>query len=159
VSFPIFMKGLSFPVHCKKSIAVFPTKQTLPGGGGEHLKLLPARDSLVRDIPAEEGKNANLFYSVKARGSSTFLRAGIMSLLDLKGGGGSSCHLPDMWKRPSMPFPVMGEGVLSFPVIREGVLSFPVMGEGVLSFPAMGNGVLSFPIMGDEVRMVKSFLS
>jgi hypothetical protein len=49
-------------LHCKKRLSFFPfpsrdvTKQTLLV-----FKLLPARESLVIDIPAEDGKNDNLF--------------------------------------------------------------------------------------------------
>ncbi len=52
-------------IHCKKRLAVFPvhsrdvTNQTLPGR--EYLNYSPARESLVSDIPAGDGKTANLF--------------------------------------------------------------------------------------------------
>jgi hypothetical protein len=38
-----------------------PTKSPWPG----IIKLLPARESLVGDIPAREGKSATLFYSAQ----------------------------------------------------------------------------------------------
>jgi hypothetical protein len=55
-------------LHCKKRLAVFPiplgmsltSNQTLPGR--EYvIKLFPARESLVSDIPAGDRKTANLF--------------------------------------------------------------------------------------------------
>jgi hypothetical protein len=51
-----------------KKVSVFPSPagmsptQTLPGPG--IVKIFPARDSLVSDIPAGDGKIMNLFYSV-----------------------------------------------------------------------------------------------
>ncbi len=53
-------------VHCKKKVSDFPapswdvTKQTLPGRK-YIVKFFPARESLVSDIPAGDGKIANLF--------------------------------------------------------------------------------------------------
>ncbi len=51
----------------KKRLSYFPspagmplTKLTWPG----IIKLFPARENLVSDIPAGDGKNANLFYRV-----------------------------------------------------------------------------------------------
>jgi hypothetical protein len=59
-------------LHCKKRFSGFPipsrdvTNQTLPSreSGGvtyQTLQTLPARESLVSDIPAGDGKIANLF--------------------------------------------------------------------------------------------------
>ncbi len=55
-------------IHCKKRVSFFPskagmslTKLSLWLG---NIKLFLARDSLVSDIPAGDGKNDNLFYSV-----------------------------------------------------------------------------------------------
>jgi hypothetical protein len=55
-------------VHCKKRLAFFPLPQP-----GCHLSnspwlgiylLFPARESLASDIPAEDGKTANIFFTV-----------------------------------------------------------------------------------------------
>ncbi len=52
-------------VHFKKRLSIFPvpsrdvTYQTFPGG--EWFLLFPARESLVSDIPAGDGKIVNLF--------------------------------------------------------------------------------------------------
>jgi hypothetical protein len=43
----------------KKGLAILPS----PAGMSRH-KLFPARESLVSDIPAGDGKIANFFYSV-----------------------------------------------------------------------------------------------
>ncbi len=55
---------LSNLIHCKKRFAVFPfpaemslTKLSWAG----IIKLFPARESLARNIPAGDGKTANLF--------------------------------------------------------------------------------------------------
>jgi hypothetical protein len=45
----IFLEGLT---QCKKRLAI--------------IKLFPARESLVKDITAGDGKIANLFYSIEA---------------------------------------------------------------------------------------------
>ncbi len=58
-------------IHCKHKVSLFPvpspdvtdSDQTLPALSGI-TKLFPARESLVSDIPAGDGKMANLFYSV-----------------------------------------------------------------------------------------------
>jgi hypothetical protein len=61
-------------LHCIKRLASFPspaglslTKLSWPG----IIKLFPAKESLVSDIPAWDGKNDNLFYSVISRISNT----------------------------------------------------------------------------------------
>jgi hypothetical protein len=52
-------------LHCKKKVSDFPVpsrdvaNQTLPWS--EIIKLFPAMESLVNDIPAWDGKTANLF--------------------------------------------------------------------------------------------------
>jgi hypothetical protein len=58
-------------IHYKKRLAIFPfpagmslTKLSLAG----IIKLFPARESLVRDIPAGAREIANLFYSVVTSG-------------------------------------------------------------------------------------------
>jgi hypothetical protein len=55
-------------IHCKKRLTIFPspfgmslTKLSLEG----NKELFQARESLVNDIPAGDGKLANLFYSVE----------------------------------------------------------------------------------------------
>jgi hypothetical protein len=56
-------------MRCKKKVSHFPvhsrdvTYQTLPGNSPWPgiIKLFPARESLVSDIPAGDGKMANLF--------------------------------------------------------------------------------------------------
>ena len=55
-------------VHCKKMLMIFPspagmslTKLSLGGNYDVIYKLFPSRDSLVSDIPAGDGKMANLF--------------------------------------------------------------------------------------------------
>jgi hypothetical protein len=56
-------------VHCKKGLAISPsspagmslTKLFLGGNNDVIYKLFPARESLVSDIPAGDGKIANLF--------------------------------------------------------------------------------------------------
>ncbi len=53
LNLPIYEENLIFffiSVHCKKVSGIF--------------KLFPARESLVSDIPAGDGKTVNLFYSV-----------------------------------------------------------------------------------------------
>jgi hypothetical protein len=55
---------LSIQVHCKKRLAIF-----------------PARKSLVRDIPAGDGKTANLFYSVGTMYKLTLLVHTVIHLL------------------------------------------------------------------------------
>jgi hypothetical protein len=57
------------PVHCKKRFAIllspagmYVTNQTLPWP--EIIQLFPARESLVSDIQAEDGKIGNLFFTV-----------------------------------------------------------------------------------------------
>ncbi len=48
------------------------------GGGGDTLKLFPARESLFSDILAGDGKIANLFYSVRAlRAPFDFMNTGL----------------------------------------------------------------------------------
>jgi hypothetical protein len=46
----------------------------------DSLKLLPARESLVSDIPAKDGKNDNLFYSLHS--GSYVLRAKKATLIN-----------------------------------------------------------------------------
>ncbi len=41
------------------------------------IKLFPSRESLVNDIPAGDGKTANLFYSVRAIKTATLRRLGL----------------------------------------------------------------------------------
>ncbi len=55
-------------MHCKKRLLIFPflagmslTKLSLGGNNDVIYKLFPARKSLVSDIPAWDGKTANLF--------------------------------------------------------------------------------------------------
>jgi hypothetical protein len=55
-------------MHCKKGLAVFPspagmslTKLSLGGKNLYKTSLFPPRESLVSDIPAGDGKMANLF--------------------------------------------------------------------------------------------------
>ncbi len=54
---------IGFYVHCKKKVCSFPCRdvpnQTLPWPG--IFTLFPPRESLVSDIPAGDGKLANLF--------------------------------------------------------------------------------------------------
>jgi hypothetical protein len=51
-------------LHCKK-IIVFPVPSRDPNSHWPGIiKLFPARESLVSDIPAGDRKNDNLFYSV-----------------------------------------------------------------------------------------------
>jgi hypothetical protein len=47
---PVAASDIIYILHCKKRLVVFPSK-----------KLLPAMESLVSDIPAGDGKTANLF--------------------------------------------------------------------------------------------------
>ncbi len=51
---------LIIPLHCKKDQRFPLPNSPWPG----IIKLFPARESLVGDIPAGDGKTANLFYSV-----------------------------------------------------------------------------------------------
>jgi hypothetical protein len=53
--------------HCKKKLAVFlsPAGMSLTILWRGIIKLFPARESLVSDIPAVDGKIGNLFYSVR----------------------------------------------------------------------------------------------
>jgi hypothetical protein len=50
-------------LHCKKRLAVFPSPAGchLPNSPWARIKLFPARESLLSDIPAGDGKAANLF--------------------------------------------------------------------------------------------------
>ena len=71
---PSSLKGqegyfVSSPVHCKKRLASFPspagmslTKLSLAGNNDVIYKLFLPRESLVSDVPAEDGNIANLFF-------------------------------------------------------------------------------------------------
>jgi hypothetical protein len=59
-------------IHCKKRLTIFPSPAA-PAGmsltklfleGNNLIFPVPSRESLVSDIPAGDGKMANLFYSV-----------------------------------------------------------------------------------------------
>ncbi len=71
---------LGINVHCKKRLAIFPspagmslTKLSMVGNNRPGSKLFPAIESLVSDIPAGDGKIANLFYSVEMHTHPTHL--------------------------------------------------------------------------------------
>ncbi len=65
--------GLFYCIHCKKMLMIFPspagmslTKLSLGGNCDVIYKLFPSRESLVSDIPAGDGKMANLFLQCTA---------------------------------------------------------------------------------------------
>ncbi len=62
-------------LHCKKRFSFFPSpagmsRTELSQSRAGIIKLFPARENLVSDIPAGDGKNDNLFYSVGKENST-----------------------------------------------------------------------------------------
>jgi hypothetical protein len=69
-------------LHCKKRLAILPsparmslTKLSLAPG---IIKFFPARDSLVSDIPAGDGKIAKLFFTVYWGGACGMEESGLV---------------------------------------------------------------------------------
>jgi hypothetical protein len=61
--------GYSVGVHCKKRLAIFrpPAGMSLTSlSRGRNITLFPPRESLVSDIPAEDGKFETFFFAVPA---------------------------------------------------------------------------------------------
>jgi hypothetical protein len=66
--------------------------KSLPGRKLLKITVVPARESLVSDIPAGDGKNDNLFYSVERRGGGGGVRGKTGTSLRI-----FSCILKKAW--------------------------------------------------------------
>ncbi len=79
---------LTGEMHCKKRLMIFPFQPGchLPNSPWPgKIKLFPARESLVNDIPARDGKTVNFFYSVPTYSSQECtLRKIVTFLYNLK---------------------------------------------------------------------------